>query len=253
MSKAIAADRSFVGIHSALTADGFCVAHENAIFRGDVFHFHFVSTKVQDFIFLIFCKFGIGPHFTLSADKPRVFNANSIFCGDVFQLRFVSAKIQYLINLFQSKFGVGVFSFVLGWCEWLQVIGVDAAAYTTEVMKLQSFWDRPDDNTVEIPMRASTVSKNFIFGGVTQKTIPILVKASNPNPARRTVASIFQHKSVRKFSVVSADVIFRLAFFISRSFFSLLRNRCSLAAPAFANPVIHTLTGHGTNIAWSVV
>lgn len=252
---AISRASSFCQPHFAFAADGFCITDENAVSRGYIFYFHFISAKIQDFLFLSFCKSGFYPHFTSAAEKSCVLSADSVFCGNVLQLHLVSAKFQYLVDLFQSKFGVRVFSFVLGRCERLQMIGVDAAAYAAEMVELQSFWDRANDQVVEVSMSAPTTPKNFfVFGSVSQMCVSTrTAKTSNPNPTQRAVASIFQHKSVGKFLIVSADVIFWLAFFISRSFFSLLRNRCFLAASTFAKPVIRTLQGHSTTIAWSVI
>lgn len=246
-------DRSFVDPHARFAAEGAYRSGIDSVQRCDVFHFCFVPSKLQDFLHLSLCESGVNPHFSFSAEHLYVDWVDIVSRCNVVQLRFVFPEFHNLVNLFQRKFSLRAFSHVLGTRKWLQVVGVDAAFYVAEMVKLQFGRHRSDEQIIEVPMCAPAASEDFRFA-ISQK--PVASPAADmslPYPARRTVASIFQDKRVGQFLSMAVDVIFRLAFFVSRSLFSPLRDCRFLTTAALAKTITHTGTLPSTSLAWGGV
>jgi len=249
----IAAMRSFIDPHPFFAADS---AHRSRVYfiqGSDVFHFRFVASEFQYLRYLRFCKPGVYPHLGFTTKHLHVDWMDFVHRSNYGQFHFVSAKFQDLLDLLQSKFDVGIFSPMFCACEGFHMIGVYAAFNFAEMMKLHSFWNRPDDQIVEVSMRTSASSKNFCFA-VAQKAIATpSADMADPHPARRSVPSIFQHKGVWKFVRVAVDVVFRLAFFISRALFPPSGNGGFSTAATFTKTIIKHGWLPSTSVAWSVI
>lgn len=240
-----------MGVHASSTADSSCAFMVDSISRRNVFQRRSISPKAQHFLYLSLCKPDSSPHLAFAANNLYAADANAVLRGNVLHQQPISAKFQYFFALLCGYFRSTVAVFFR--CDRLKMIGIDTATHPTEMVKLQTFWNWPFNERVEVSMSVSAASKGILIPTRQERISGLFVGVPIPYPARRTVPSILQRKRIRQFVGMAVDVVSRLAFFVPPSLVHILGNLRFLPTATFAKSITHTGTTSSTSIALGVV
>jgi hypothetical protein len=193
------------------------------------------------------CVSFLDPHFAFATDDLDAADANFVPRRDVFHQHPAPPEFQNFFSLLWRYFRSAANIFSCG--DWFEMIGIDTTPYSAEMVNLKAVWNRPYDQCVKIAMRVSATIKRAFILSAHKRVSGLFVNVPNPNPAWRSVSSIFQYEGVRQLVGVAIEVVSRLASFIPASLVSPSRNLRLLAATALAKSITHSSLLPSTNIA----